>query len=217
MIFGGFDLQWMLFGLPAIIIALTFHEFSHGLAAYLLGDKTAKRDGRLSFNPIRHIDPVGLIMMLLFRFGWAKPVMVNPYNLKNPKQDMAIISVAGPLSNFILAFITMIILVFFIHAFGMRGGTAVNNIATFLSVLVQINVVLGVFNMLPIPPLDGSKIFGFILPDHLYFRYIGFRYGMFVLMGLVLFGLVGIIMGPFIMAIINAFYSAASQIYVFFM
>jgi len=214
---NNFSLQLFLLRLPALIIALTFHEFFHGFAAYLLGDRTAKRDGRLSFNPLKHIDPIGMILILVVGFGWAKPVMVNPYNLKNPKQDMAIIAIAGPLSNFIMAFVVSLIHVVFWITIGRYGGVGADNISLFLEVLALINIVLGVFNMIPIPPLDGSKLFGAILPDHLYFRYIGFRHGFILLIVLIMSGATTAIIGPFIGTIHNAFYNVAMRIFSFLM
>ena len=215
-LFNDFNLRLFLFRLPALIIALTFHEFSHGFAAYLLGDRTAKHEGRLSFNPLRHIDPIGMVLILIVGFGWAKPVMVNPYNFRNPKQDMAITAVAGPLSNFILAFIVTLVRVVFVLTIGRYGGVGAENINFFLWLLAWMNIMLGVFNMLPIPPLDGSKLFGAILPDYLYFRYINFRQGFLLLIILIFSG--GIrILGPIIETINNAFINAGLQIFSFLM
>ena len=179
---GNF-IDTIIYVLPCIIIALTLHEIGHGLMAYWLGDHTAKRDGRLSLNPLKHIDPIGFILIILVGFSWAKPVMVNPYNLKDPKKDMALISLAGPLVNFILALIGVFI-IYLLAILGAVGyshagysfytansvmGYFGNLIITFIS----LNITLAVFNLLPIPPLDGSKFFGYILPDRLYYRYIG--------------------------------------------
>ena len=212
---NNFSLQLFLLRLPALIIALTFHEFFHGFAAYLLGDRTAKQDGRLSFNPLKHIDPIGMILILVVGFGWAKPVMVNPFNLKNPKQDMAIIAVAGPLSNFIMAFVVSLIHMFFYLTIDIYDSASANNISLFLGMLARINIVLGVFNMIPIPPLDGSKLFGAILPDHLYFRYIGFRHGFVLLLVLIVSGATTAIIGPFIEIIHDAFLNVGWQIFSF--
>ncbi|MCP4649951.1 MAG: site-2 protease family protein [PVC group bacterium] len=151
------------FNLPAFLIALTVHEYAHGFIANKLGDSTAKRMGRLTFNPLAHIDPVGTILVPLFLissgnlvFGWAKPVPVNFYNLKNPKKDMIWVGLAGPAANFIAAFITYFILKTEI----IQNIFAIN----FLTVLLIINIVLGVFNLIPIPPLDGSRILMGLLP-----------------------------------------------------
>ena len=171
--------------LAALIVAFTVHELSHGLMAYMLGDKTAKNDGRLTLNPIRHIDPMGLVFLMIFSFGWAKPVMVDPRNFKYPKQDMALTAVAGPLSNFLLAFISTMI--FYPLAISAGGVVALGTLGVFLQFMIVINLALGIFNLLPIPPLDGSKLFGVILPDRTYFSFIGMgsRYGMILLLILI--------------------------------
>ena len=214
---GNITIQDALMLAGAIILALTFHEFSHGFASYLLGDRTAKRDGRLSFNPLRHIDPIGAILILVVGFGWAKPVMVNPYNLRNPKQDMAIIAIAGPLSNFIMAFAVTLIHVLFLVTIGMQGGVGADYISTFLGTLAGVNIMLGVFNMIPIPPLDGSKLFGMILPDHLYFRFISFRHGFILLIVLIVSGATNTIIGPLIGTIHNAFFNVGLRVFSFLM
>jgi len=178
--FDNINLQYILVNLPIIILSLTLHEIAHGFAAYRLGDVTAKKDGRLSLNPLRHIDPIGLIVLLTLHFGWAKPVMINPNNLKNPKKDMAIISLAGPLTNFILS------IVFFIPMYIFYINSA--NIPGYVEQLIQtgyiINVSLAIFNFLPIPPLDGSKILGSLLPDRVYYKTVMYdpRIGMGILL-----------------------------------
>jgi len=210
-----FTLEFWLLTLPAIILALTVHEFSHGYAAYRLGDRTAKVDGRLSFNPIRHVDPIGLILLIIFRFGFAKPVMVDPYNLRNPKQDMAIIAAAGPLSNLIFGFVAMLI-VMPIHILT-RGNTNIvtNYIIEFFVILVQINIGLAVFNLIPIPPLDGSKILACFLPTDLYFRFISFRHGIILILLLAWGGAFIGIIPAIIFAIFDTFESAARFIFGF--
>lgn len=163
----------------AALVALTVHEYCHGYAAYRLGDDTAKNMGRLSLNPIHHIDPYGAICMVLFHIGWAKPVPINPRNFKNPKRDFAITAAAGPASNLILGFLTV---PFFILAFnayagmtlktGGSGGftlSLLGNLVTFLSAFHIINVGLGLFNLLPIPPFDGSRLLNVFLPPKYYF------------------------------------------------
>jgi len=144
----------------AILASLTIHEFSHALVSSLLGDKTAEREGRLSLNPIAHLDLLGLIPLLLFGFGWAKPVPFNPYNLKNPKWDSVKIALAGPVSNFILALVAAI-------AFRITSTQLgpVNLLPVFLFWLVILNLFLLFFNVIPIHPLDGSKLF-FALFEH---------------------------------------------------
>ncbi len=154
---------------PTILIALTVHEYSHGRMALALGDKTALMSGRLSLNPIHHLDPVGALMLLLFGFGYAKPVPVNPRNFTRVgyKAGMALVSLVGPLSNFLLAFIG--VLGYHITAtIAVNLGVYSSNVAyithSFFEVFALLNVGLGVFNLIPLPPLDGSKIFLIFLP-----------------------------------------------------
>ncbi|MCC6639206.1 site-2 protease family protein [Candidatus Falkowbacteria bacterium] len=154
----------------ALLFALSFHELSHGLVAYWLGDMTAKDAGRLTFNPIKHIDPMGVILLLIIGFGWGKPVPVNHYNLKFPKWGPALVGVAGPISNLLFALVAG----YTFMAFAPSGlnpvdlyavlGSASNLMLIFLSFLVVYNIMLMVFNLLPIPPLDGSSILFAILP-----------------------------------------------------
>lgn len=167
--------------LPAILIGLTFHEYAHGRVAYHLGDDTAYLQGRLTLNPLPHIDWVGFLMLLFFHFGWAKPVMVNPLNFKNTgiKTGMMLVSLAGPVMNLVLAFSGMVILKIWglpldINSFFYIIGNSsaafsevniVSGIALILYTLVFINLILAVFNLIPLPPLDGSKILAGLLPD----------------------------------------------------
>jgi len=171
----------LLIAIPALL-CITIHELAHGFVAYKLGDNTAKMMGRLTFNPIKHIDIIGLLMILIIGFGWAKPVPVDMRNFKNPKFGMAITSFAGPLSNIILALIVLFVyrlLPFPVHSLGM----------TIVSRTVVLSTALAVFNMLPIPPLDGSKILFSVLSDRLYLKLMRYeRYGMIVLMLLMISG-----------------------------
>jgi len=208
------NIDWytiFLLRLPTIIIAFTVHEFAHGYAALLLGDKTAKRDGRLSLNPAKHIDPIGMVFILIAGFGWAKPVMVSPYNFKNPKQDMAITAFAGPLSNFILAFISIMIL-FPVVVYG-GGGVIASYLRDFFQMFTIINLMLGIFNLLPIPPLDGSKVYTFFLSDELYFRFTQFQYGFIVLIVLMFSGLLWGIIGPLVTMMYQGYSFVATSIY----
>ena len=194
--------------LPIVIISLTIHEISHGYAAYKLGDLTAKNDGRLSLNPLRHIDPIGFILLLIFRFGWAKPVMINPYNLKDPKKDMAVISLAGPFSNFILSVIFFILMSVMDNM--ENSGLAFSLLYIFVQMGYYMNTLLAVFNILPIPPLDGSKVFGSLLPDRLYYKAMAFdfRITMALLFLLSFSGWLSKILSP-MMNSVDRFYSAA--------
>lgn len=181
--------NWLV--IPAALLTVVFHEISHGYTAYLLGDGTAKNAGRLSLNPIRHIDPIGLICMILFRFGWAKPVPVNPMYFKKRKSSMAITAVAGPLSNIVFALFSFIIirLIILIPV----GSELVYNVldffVEFFSLLASLNVGLAVFNLIPIPPLDGSKIVNALLPDRVYYKILRYeQYGFLILLILLNFG-----------------------------
>lgn len=170
--------------LVAVLLCIMVHEVCHGLAAFALGDPTAKAMQRLSFNPLRHIDPLGAIMMVTVGFGWAKPVPVDPRYFKNPQSGMAITALAGPLSNFILAFLSAMAYQA-MYAYAMINGTSpfLSHLAAFLGMMISLNIGLGVFNLIPFPPLDGSKILGLVLPENLYFSLMRFeRYGMLVLM-----------------------------------
>lgn len=152
----------LLLSLPGLLIALSLHEFAHGYAAYKMGDSTAKLDGRLSINPLHHLDPIGALCLLLFRFGWAKPVPVNPYNFRNHKAGIIVVSLAGVVMNFLVA------LVFAFIQIAMVNFAPVNNLTQFLytvvTLTIQLNIGLMCFNLIPIPPLDGSRVLAEILP-----------------------------------------------------
>jgi Zn-dependent protease len=160
----------LFFWLIALATAITIHEFSHAYAADRLGDPTPRLMGRLTLNPLKHLDPIGTIMLLLVRFGWGKPVEFDPYNLRSPRRDSAIISLAGPMSNFILAIICAIV----VHLLFSFRLTLLSNsfigLFVYLSIgllqpVIILNIMLGIFNLLPIHPLDGFKIVEGILPD----------------------------------------------------
>lgn len=150
-----------------VLIAIPFHEAAHALVSHWLGDDTAVRAGRLSLNPLRHFDPLGALCMLIGGVGWAKPVGVNPRNYKNPKVGMAISAAAGPISNFLLAWVSMILYKCVIYS-GLGG--LVPALMLFLYDMVVMNLSLGVFNLIPVPPFDGSRIVLLFLPQRLYFK-----------------------------------------------
>ena len=167
----------------AALLCIMIHEICHGLAAYALGDPTAKRAGRLSFNPIRHIDIAGLILMAVMHFGWAKAVPVNPRNFKHPKRDMALTALAGPLSNVVLAAVALLFynVAFFFYLY-LEGNEILRYVAIFFSYTATMSAGLAVFNIFPIPPLDGSKILFSVLPDEAYNKLLRYeRYGMLLL------------------------------------
>ena len=174
----------------ASLLCITFHETCHGLAAFRLGDNTAKRMGRLSLNPLKHVDLMGLIMMALFRFGWAKPVPVDMRNFKNPKAGMALTALAGPVSNVVLAYAAVVLCNFVMFLADRLGSTwLLLALAQFFVYVEIISAGLAVFNVFPIPPLDGSKVLFALLSDRAYDRLMRYeKYGMGLLMVLLVTG-----------------------------
>lgn len=186
-----FDGVWQTAVLVAAsLLCITFHETCHGLAAYKLGDNTAKRMGRLSLNPLKHVDLMGLIMMALFRFGWAKPVPVDMRNFKNPKAGMALTALAGPVSNVVLAYAAVVLCNFVMFLADRLGSTwLLLALAQFFVYVEIISAGLAVFNVFPIPPLDGSKVLFALLSDRAYDRLMRYeKYGMGLLMALLVTG-----------------------------
>lgn len=188
----------------------------HGFAASVLGDKTAKYAGRLTISPMSHIDPIGAVCLFLFGFGWAKPVPVNARNFKNIKSGMVITALAGPLSNFILAFISVIIAV----AAGKLPGTDITaaGISTVvimtLMYLAIINIGLGVFNLIPVPPLDGSKVLNALLPARIYFKIMQYeRFGFIILILLINLPIFGNILVAVRSGILDFYFTIAGMIF----
>ncbi len=193
----------------AALIALTVHEYCHGYAAYKLGDDTAKNMGRLTLNPLKHLDPYGELCMVLFHIGWAKPVPINPRNFKDPKKGFAITAAAGPLSNLILGFFSAFLyLLTFALVKDMRFESkdflynVINNTLTFLFIFHSVNIGLGLFNLLPIPPFDGSRLLNVILPPDKYFRVMKYErkiyYGVVIWLLLGDYAAQGVRMIPFV-------------------
>ena len=184
------NIQSLLLIAPPILLALTFHEYAHAYAAHRYGDDTAQKSGRLTLNPLRHLDPLGTIMIFLVHFGWAKPVPVNPYNLRNPKKDMLWISAAGPLSNMFLALVSGLLFRLLSNFTATPGRDTLPGLLVLVLFLsMKINLALAIFNILPIAPLDGSKIlYGLLPPGFGKMIFALERYGPFILIGLIIFG-----------------------------
>lgn len=182
----------LLYELPALLLALSAHEFAHGYASYLLGDPTPKYEGRLSLNPMRHLDLIGTLSLLIFHFGWAKPVSIDARYYDNKKSGMLTVAMAGPFMNFLLAFISIFfscLLQIFLYKGAIGYTFLIKTLDLFLSYSIIYNLGLGTFNLLPVPPLDGSKILGAILPERTYFSLMRYeRYGMLILMTLLYVG-----------------------------
>ena len=204
----GTDLDILILLIPGLVFSLCVHEFAHGYVAYRLGDNTAANAGRLTLNPLAHLDPVGSLMLLLVGFGYAKPVPVNALNLNDPKRDMIKIAFAGPASNFILCLIGCLTMRF-IGIDSLAEHRDFNSLGLGLYLFSSINMILGVFNMIPIYPLDGGQIFGTLISE----KYPDFnwklqKYGPIVLFGLVFSGIItgysiiGLIMYPFRMLVL---------------
>ena len=168
------DIAALLLSALAALVALTIHEYAHGYVAYRLGDYTAKSFGRLSLNPIKHLDPFGALCMVLFHFGWAKPVPIDPRNFKNPRRGFAITACAGPITNIMVGFVTAFFYLLCVSNLRETNSLFLNNLqintALFLMYFFSINIGLGIFNLIPVPPFDGSRILNVILPPRLYFK-----------------------------------------------
>lgn len=192
----------MLIRIIPALLCITLHELAHGYTAYLLGDDTAKRAGRLSLNPFRHMDFIGAIMILVMGFGWAKAVPVNMYNFKNPKKGMAITALAGPLCNILISALALFI--YGVTAVKLMYTAAGEIVLRILASTAYVSCAFAVFNLLPVPPLDGSKILFSVISEKSYrflMRYE--RYGMIILLALVL---TGILSGP-LNALVNGLYN----------
>ena len=189
------NLQEIIIRSIAVLVAIIPHEMAHGFAAYLCGDETAKNDGRLSLNPLHHPDPIGTICLIFFKFGWAKPVMINPNNFRDRKKGTFFVAIAGVLTNFILAIISVIILKH-IHLNEFMQELLLN--------IFWFNIILGVFNLIPIPPLDGSKIlFSFLPLKYEYYLIKYERYGYIILLLLIMSSTLDKILVPMVNFMIN--------------
>lgn len=187
-------MEFLLISLPIILVTITVHECAHAKVADLLGDPTPRLAGRLTLNPISHLDPIGFLALLFVRIGWAKPVPINPYNFADPKKGSLLVSLAGPLSNFLLAFIIARLY----HLLPLAYGDIWSAIIQYA---VWINLSLGVFNLIPVPPLDGSHVLEYFLSyDQLQGYYRLQQYGFVLLLAVIMFG------SPILMAVIEFLY-----------
>lgn len=191
------NLDWsvatdMLMSVIPALVCITLHEISHGYVAYKLGDNTAKNMGRLTLNPIKHIDIVGLIMMVVFKFGWAKPVPVDMRNFKHPKRDMAITALAGPVSNLLICCVVLFIYGIIFLPCKLSGGEFWGDVLDMVYITSYLSIALAIFNIIPVPPLDGSKVLFSLMSDEAYFKLMRYeRYGMLILLVLVATNILG--------------------------
>lgn len=186
----------------AMLLIIPFHEAAHALVSWRLGDATAKNQGRLSLNPVRHFDPLGALCMVIGGVGWAKPVGINPGNFRNPKAGMAISAAAGPISNLLLAFVSLVIYKVLFYA---TLGAAPQWLLTFLWYMVSMDISLAVFNLMPVPPFDGSRIFLTFLPQKYYFSVM--RYERYIMLGVLALVMLGVLNAP-LSFVVNLVYRA---------
>lgn len=188
----------ILINIPITLIALTVHEFAHGWVSARLGDPTPRYEGRLTLNPLAHLDPIGTVLMVLTGFGWAKPVSVNPMYYKDRKKGMALTAIAGPLANFIMAFVGILIGTILLVVGSMLNFSG--NVMYWINMIFYIfafrNLCFMVFNLIPIPPLDGSKVLGMFIPNRTYYQILQYeRYAIILIMFLSLSGAFDVIIG----------------------
>jgi Zn-dependent protease len=188
--------------IPGILLAITVHEYAHGLVAYRLGDPTAKMMGRLTLNPIPHLDPIGALLLLIARFGWAKPVPIDARNFQNPRRGMLLSALGGPVANLVTAFVLGLV---FQLLFGPVASAPVNAVSLIMYHAVFFNIILALFNLIPIHPLDGSHVLAGLLPEHEARQYAKLEpYGMFILIGIIMAGsfmdrsIIWTVLGPFV-------------------
>lgn len=199
-----FSLMSLIGGLPGLLIALVIHEYAHARVADAMGDFTPRMTGRLTLNPKAHIDPIGLLMLLIAHFGWAKPVMINPRNFRNWKQGELLVALAGPAANLAVAFVSLVAL-----AVLFRVGIFSEGVRLVLSMMVLYNINFAIFNMIPIPPLDGSKVLMVLLPDRLAYKLMQLeRYSFIILIAMMMTPVLTYILIPLqrlILGIFNLF------------
>ena len=196
-----FSLTGLIAGLPGLVIALVIHEYAHAKAADVMGAFTPRMTGRLTLNPMAHIDPIGLIMLLVVRFGWAKPVMINARNFRNWRQGELLVAVAGPVANLIVAFISLLAM-----AVLFKLGMFSEGVRLVLSMMVLFNINFAIFNMLPLPPLDGSKVLMVLLPGRLAYKLMSLeRYSFIILIFLMMTPFLTMILIPLQRLVLSVF------------
>ena len=199
----GFDLMSMIAGLPGLIIAMVIHEYAHARVAVAMGDFTPRLMGRLTLNPAAHIDPIGLIMLLVVQFGWAKPVMINPANFRDRRKGDMLVSLAGPGANILMAFLALAFMVVYMK----MGFPLTRGFRMVLYLIVLYNINFAIFNMIPLPPLDGSKVLMAFLPNEWQYKLMSLeRYSFMILIVLMMTPVLGAILIPLQRLILNLFY-----------
>jgi len=200
----------LLFRIPALLITITVHEYAHGAVSFELGDPTPKLEGRLTMNPLAHLDPIGALMLVFVGFGWAKPVGINPSYYRNPRKDIMKVAFAGPGSNLLLCFMATL-LIFIMAQLGVRSS----GVRQFLYWLQMYNVWFAFFNLVPIPPLDGSKILLELLPGEMAYKYESSiaPYSMYILIALCITGIISIVVAPFATAYLSIVYGLLNIIF----
>ena len=196
-----FSLTGLIAGLPGLVIALVIHEYAHAKAADVMGDFTPRMTGRLTLNPMAHIDPIGLIMLLVVRFGWAKPVMINARNFRNWRQGELLVALAGPVANLLVAFISLLAM-----AVLFKLGMFSEGVRLVLSMMVLFNINFAIFNMLPLPPLDGSKVLMVLLPGRMAYKLMSLeRYSFIILIFLMMTPFLTMILIPLQRLVLSVF------------
>ncbi len=188
-----FNLMHIVAGIPGLLIAMVIHEYAHAQVAVWLGDFTPRLMGRLTLNPKAHVDPIGMLMLFLVHFGWAKPVMINPRNFKNPKRDDILVSLAGPAANFITAFLALLALLLYSR----MGGDMTAGVYLVFQMIIEYNIGFGIFNLIPLPPLDGSHVLMQLLPRDMAYKLAGLeRYSFLILIVLLMTPVLSMILIP---------------------
>lgn len=199
----GFNLMEMVAGLPGLIMALALHEYAHARVAVAMGDFTPKMMGRLTLNPMAHIDPIGLVVLLIARFGWAKPVVINPHNFHDRKKGEILVALAGPAMNFLLAFLALGVMIFLNNTMRMEMSYGLRAV---LWLIVVYNINFGIFNLIPLPPLDGSRILMAVLPAEMQYRFAAVeRYSMIIFIIFIATPILGYILVPIAQLLLGLF------------